>query len=39
MDNLAYKEPPRVELIEGKAYLMSPRPHISHNRVSFRDCQ
>lgn len=36
MDNLAYKEPPRVELIEGKTYLMSPRPHISHNRVSFR---
>ena len=36
MDNLAYKEPPRVELIEGKTYLMSPRPRIDHNRVSLR---
>jgi len=36
MDNLAYKEPPRVELIEGKTYLMSPRPRIAHNRVSLR---
>ena len=35
MDNLAYKEPPRVERIEGKTYLMSPRPRFSHNRVSF----
>lgn len=36
MDNLAYKDPPRVELIEGKTYLMSPRPRIDHNRVSLR---
>lgn len=35
MDNLAYKEPPRVERIEGKTYLMSPRPRFSHNRISF----
>ena len=36
MDNLAYKEPPRVERIEGKTYLMSPRPRVNHNQVSFR---
>ena len=36
MDNLAFKEPPRVERIEGKTYLMSPRPRVSHNRVAFR---
>ena len=34
--NLAYKDPPRVERIEGKTYLMSPRPRVSHNRVAFR---
>ncbi|MCI6101263.1 MAG: Uma2 family endonuclease [Selenomonas sp.] len=33
MDNLAYQEPPRVERIEGRTYLMSPRPKIGHNRV------
>ncbi len=35
MDNLAYKEPPHVERIEGKTYLMSPRPRVPHNRVIF----
>lgn len=34
--NVACKEPPRVERIEGKTYLMSPRPRVSHNRVAFR---
>lgn len=34
--NLAYKDPPRVERIEGKTYLMSPRPRLNHNRVAFR---
>ena len=33
MDNLAYQEPPRVERSEGRAYLMSRRPKIGHNRV------
>ena len=36
MDNLAYKEPPRVELIEGKTCLMSPRPKLMHNRICVR---
>ena len=35
MDNLAYKEPPHVERIEGKTYVMSPRPRVPHNRVIF----
>ncbi|WP_294146318.1 Uma2 family endonuclease [uncultured Selenomonas sp.] len=35
MDNLAYQEPPRVERIEGKTYLMSPRPRMPHNRAGF----
>ena len=35
MDNLAYKEPPRVERIEGKTYLMSPRPRGQHNRAAL----
>lgn len=35
MDNLAYQEPPRVEMIEGKTYLMSPRPRGKHNRAAF----
>ena len=35
MENLAYREPPRVERIEGKTYLMSPRPRGKHNRVAF----
>ena len=33
MGNLAYSEPPVTELIEGKTYLMSPRPRASHNVV------
>lgn len=35
MENLAYTEPPRVERIEGKTYLMSPRPRGQHNRASL----
>lgn len=31
MDDLAYAEPPVTELIEGKVYLMSPRPCAGHN--------
>lgn len=31
MDNLAYDVPPVTELIEGKVYLMSPRPRMGHN--------
>jgi len=34
--NPAYTDPPRVERIEGKTYLISPRPRVSHNRVAFR---
>ncbi len=30
MDNLAYKEPPVTERIEGRTYLMSPRPRVDH---------
>lgn len=32
--NLAYKEEPRKELLNGKTILMSPRPSIDHNRVA-----
>ena len=35
MGNPAYQEPPRVERIEGKTYLMSPRPRGKHNRAAF----
>ena len=35
MDNLAYQDPPRVERIEGRTVLMSPRPRVAHNRVVF----
>ena len=35
MDNLAYKEPPRVERIEGRTVLMSPRPRGVHNRAAL----
>lgn len=35
MDNLAYKEPPRVECIEGRTYLMSPRPRGKHHRAAY----
>jgi len=34
MDNLAQKEPPRMQIIAGKTVLMSPRPLISHNLVA-----
>ena len=39
MDNLAYKEwsdPQVTELIEGKTYLMSPKPRIRHTAVAAR---
>lgn len=32
--NLAYKEEPRKELLDGKTVLMSPRPSVDHNRVA-----
>ena len=35
MGNVAYQDPPRVERIEGKTYLMSPRPRGKHHRVAF----
>ena len=34
MENAAYSEPPVTELIEGKTYLMSPRPRASHNFIA-----
>lgn len=34
MDNLACEVPPVVERIEGRIYLMSPRPLVRHNIVS-----
>jgi len=34
MDNLAYADPPVTELIDGKVYLMSPRPRASHNFIA-----
>ena len=34
MDNLAHEIPQVVERIEGKTYLMSPRPLVRHNMVS-----
>ena len=33
MNNLAYIDPPVTERIEGKTYLMSPRPFVGHNLV------
>ena len=33
-DNLAYQEPPREELINGKVVMMSPRPAWNHNTVA-----
>lgn len=33
MENTALKEPPMMELIEGKVVMMSPRPLTSHNMV------
>ena len=35
MENVAYSDPPRVERIEGKTYLMSPRPRGKHHRAAF----
>ena len=32
-ENLAYKNPPVTELIEGKVYLISPQPLVQHNYV------
>lgn len=32
--NLAYKEKPRKELLNGETILISPRPSIDHNRVA-----
>lgn len=34
-DNPAYQETTRDELLDGKVVLMSPRPTVNHNRVSF----
>ena len=34
MENLAYTDPPVTELIEGKVYLMSPRPRAKHNFIA-----
>ena len=33
MENLAYIDPPVTERIEGKTYLISPRPLLRHNQV------
>ena len=34
MENAAREYPPRVEIINGKTFLMSPRPLIQHNVIS-----
>lgn len=34
MENVAYTDPPVTEIIEGKVYLMSPRPRAGHNFVA-----
>lgn len=34
MENLAYQDPPMVERIEGKTYLMAPCPRPSHNVIA-----
>lgn len=34
MENLAYREEPRYEILNGKVVMMSPRPATNHNRVS-----
>lgn len=37
MENLTYKDPPCVELIEGKSFILSYQPHaIRHNRVRLQ---
>ena len=33
-DNLAYRDPVREELIDGKVVAMSPRPSVNHNWIS-----
>ena len=33
MENVAFSEPPMMELIEGKVFMMSPRPQPSHNMI------
>ncbi len=33
MENAAFSEPPMMELIEGKVFMMSPRPRPSHNII------
>lgn len=35
MENLAYKDKDRYEIIDGKIVMMSPRPATNHNRVAF----
>lgn len=34
MENVAYKEPPVTEIIDGKVYLMSPRPRMKHTFIA-----
>lgn len=34
MDNLAYQEAARDELLNGEIVLTSPRPTVNHNRAS-----
>ncbi len=34
-NNLAYQEQPREELIGGKVVMMSPRPTVNHNQISY----
>ena len=34
--NLAYRDPPREELIDGKIVAMSPRPRYNHNKVASK---
>lgn len=34
MGEAAYRDPPRLELIDGKTVMMSPCPRINHNRVT-----
>ena len=33
MGDIAYKEPPWIEIIDGKTVMMSPRPRVDHNRI------
>ena len=37
MDNFVFKEPSRIELVEGKTHLLSYQPYaIQHNRIRLR---